>query len=68
MEEAVELTKREDGSINELYSKTLVENGVYGKAMDEISAFIETGYGTAIMKDMIRKTDLNEKGSDEGFS
>ena len=67
LEEAVELTKREDGSINELYSKTLVENGVYGKAMDEISAFIETGYGTAIMKDLLREAYLNEKGSDEGF-
>lgn len=68
LEEAVELTKSEDGSINELYSKALVENGMYGKAMDEISEFIETGHGTAIMKDLLREAYLNEKGSDEGFS
>ncbi|RKY99835.1 MAG: hypothetical protein DRQ13_01565 [Ignavibacteriae bacterium] len=67
LEEAVELTKREDGSINELYSKALIENGVYGKAMDEISGFIETGRGTAIMKDLLKEAYLNEEGSDEGF-
>ncbi len=67
LEEAVELTKREGGSINELYSKALIENGVYGKAMAEISAFIETGHGTAFMKDLLKEAYLNEKGSDEGF-
>ena len=68
LEEAVELTKSEDGSVNELYSKALVENGNYGKAMDEISVFIETGHGTSIMKDLLKEAYLNEKGSDEGFS
>jgi len=67
LEEAVELTRHEDGTINELYSKALVENGVYGKAMDEISKFIETGHGTVIMKDLLKEAYLNEKGSDEGF-
>ena len=67
LEEAVDLTRREDGSVNELYSKTLVENGVYGKAIDEISAFIETGHGTAIMKDLLKEAYINEKGSDKGF-
>jgi peroxiredoxin len=68
LEEAVDLTKSEDGSVNELYSKALVENGNYGKAMDEISVFIETGHGTSIMKDLLKEAYLNEKGSDEGFS
>ena len=67
LQEAVELTNREDGNINELYSKALVENGVYGKAMDEISKFIETGHGTVIMKDLLQEAYLNENGSDEGF-
>ena len=68
LEEAVDLTRREDGSVNELYSKALVENGNYGKAMDEISVFIETGHGTSIMKDLLKEAYLNDKGSDEGFS
>ncbi len=67
LEEAVDLTRREDGSVNELYSKTLVENGVYGKAIDEISTFIEAGHGTAIMKDLLKEAYINEKGSDKGF-
>lgn len=68
LEEAVELTKSEDGSVNELYSKALVENGNYEKAMDEISIFIEAGHGTSIMKDLLKEAYLNKKGSDEGFS
>ncbi len=67
IEEAVQLTDFKDGEMNELYSRALVENGKYDKAMEKISGFIEKGNGTTEMKTLLKEAYLNEKGSEEGF-
>jgi thiol-disulfide isomerase/thioredoxin len=67
LEEAVRLTKRKDGDINELYSKALVELGEFKKALDEITSFIKTGNSTVRMKDYLQEAYINEKGTTEGF-
>jgi len=67
LEEAVALTKRKEGDINDLYSKALVETGDFSKALDEISLFIMTGNGTVRMKDYLKEAYINEKGTTEGF-
>jgi len=68
LEEAVRYTKRKEGDINELYSRLLVENGDYKKALSEIGEFIKTGMGTVKMKDLLHEAYLNEKGTSEGFN
>lgn len=65
--EAVQLTNGEDETINELYSKSLVENSEYDIAMSKISDFIKRGYSTAIMKSYLKEAYLNEKGTVNGF-
>ena len=65
--EAVQLTDSKDGEMNELYSRALVENGEYDKAMEKISAFIENGNGTNEMKTLLKEAYLNEKGTEKGF-
>jgi len=67
IEEAVRLTESKDGEMNELYSKALIENGKYEKAMDEISSFIKSGNSTASMKSLLKEAYLNKNGSEEGF-
>jgi thiol-disulfide isomerase/thioredoxin len=67
LEEAVELTKRKEGDINELYSKALVETGEFSKALDEISTFIKTGNSTVRMKDYLQEAYINQKGTMDGF-
>lgn len=67
LDEAVALTKRKEGDINELYSKALVETGDFTKAMDEIASFIKTGNSTVRMKDYLKEAYINEKGTSEGF-
>lgn len=67
IEEAVNLTDSKDEEMNELYSKALVENGKYSKAMEKISGFIRTGNSSASMKSLLREAYLNEKGSEDGF-
>lgn len=67
IEEAVKLTNNNEGEINELYSKVLVENGQYSKAINRIDEFIKLGYGTENMKEYLREAYLNEKGNTEGF-
>jgi peroxiredoxin/tetratricopeptide (TPR) repeat protein len=67
LEEAVILTRNKEGDINELYSKVLVENGEYSKAMEKIGEFIKMGYATGSMKDYLREAYKNEKGSTEGY-
>jgi thiol-disulfide isomerase/thioredoxin len=53
--------------VNELYSKVLVENGDYSKAMNVIGDFIKMGSGTEKMKDYLWEAYQKEKGSTEGF-
>ncbi len=65
--EAVQLTNGEDETINELYSKSLVENSEYDIAMSKISDFIKSGYNTAVMKSYLKEAYLNEKGTENGF-
>ena len=67
LEEAVRLTKRKEGDINELYSKALVESGEFKRALDEITSFIKTGNSTVRMKDYLQEAYINEKGTTEGF-
>jgi thiol-disulfide isomerase/thioredoxin len=67
LEEAVALTRNKEGDINELYSKVLVENGEYSKAMEKINEFIKMGYATSSMKDYLREAYQNEKGSTDGY-
>ena len=67
LEEAVALTERKEGDINEIYSKALVQNGKYSKAMTDISEFIKMGNSTVKMKELLREAYLNEKGSETGF-
>ncbi|MGB5530771.1 MAG: TlpA disulfide reductase family protein, partial [Ignavibacteriaceae bacterium] len=54
--------------VNELYSKVLVENGNYSKAMTVIGDFIKMGSGTEKMKDYMREAYLNENGNTDGFN
>jgi thiol-disulfide isomerase/thioredoxin len=67
VEEAVVLTRNKEGDINELYSKVLVENGQYSKAMEKIGGFIKMGYATVKMKDYLKEAYVSDKGSAEGF-
>jgi thiol-disulfide isomerase/thioredoxin len=67
LKEAVQLTKRKEGNINDIYSKTLVETGNFEKALDEIASFIRAGNSTVRMKDYLREAYINEKGTTEGF-
>jgi peroxiredoxin/tetratricopeptide (TPR) repeat protein len=67
LEEALRYTKSKEGDVNELYSKVLVENGDYSKAMNVIGDFIKMGSGTEKMKDYLREAYRNEKGSTDGF-
>ena len=67
LEEALKYTKNKEGDVNELYSKVLVENGDYSKAMSIIGNFIKMGNATKIMKDYLREAYQKEKGTTEGF-
>ncbi len=67
LQEAVQLTKEKDENINELYAKSLIENGKYDVAMSEISKFIKSGHGTVQMKPFLKEAYLNEKGTEDGF-
>jgi peroxiredoxin/tetratricopeptide (TPR) repeat protein len=68
LEKAVGYTKNKEGDVNELYSKALIEDGEYSKALSSIGEFIKMGYATEKMKDYLREAYLNEKGSTEGYS
>lgn len=68
LEEALRFTKSKEGEVNELYSKVLVENGNYSKAMSVIGDFIKMGSGTEKMKDYMREAYLNENGNTDGFN
>jgi len=65
--DAVEMTKGTDETINELYAKSLVENSEYDVAMTKISDFIKAGQSTAVMKSYLKEAYLNEKGTENGF-
>jgi len=67
LDEALRYTKSKEGDLNELYSKVLVENGDYSKAMNVIGDFIKMGSATEKMKDYLREAYQKEKGSTEGF-
>lgn len=67
LQKAAKLTEEKEDEINELYAKTLVENGEYDFAMSKISDFIVAGHGTAHMKTILREAYLNERGTEEGF-
>ena len=68
LEEALSYTRSKEGEVNELYSKVLVENGNYSKAMTVIGDFIKMGSGTEKMKDYMREAYLNENGNTDGFN
>jgi thiol-disulfide isomerase/thioredoxin len=65
--EAVKLTNRKEGDINELYSKALVETGEFETALDEIASFVKSGNSTVRMKDYLQEAYVNSKGTTEGF-
>jgi thiol-disulfide isomerase/thioredoxin/tetratricopeptide (TPR) repeat protein len=67
LEEALRYTKSKEGDVNDFYSKVLVENGDYSKAMNVISDFIKMGSATQKMKDYLREAYQKEKGSADGF-
>ena len=67
LNEALSYTKSKEGDVNELYSKVLVENGNYAKAMSVIGDFIKMGSATGKMKDYLREAYQKEKGTTEGF-
>jgi len=67
LQEAVQLTKEKDENINELYAKSLIENGKYDVAMSKISKFIKSGHGTVQMKPFLKEAYLNENGTEDGF-
>jgi thiol-disulfide isomerase/thioredoxin len=52
--EAVDLTEGQVADINELYTKTLIDNGNYDKALDEAGKFIKSGESTSNMKDLLK--------------
>jgi len=66
-EEAVILTKKKEGEINELYCKALVQKGENEKVLDKIGDFIKSGYATSNMREMMREAYIKEKGSATGF-
>ena len=66
-EEAVKLTKKKEGEINELYCKALVQKGENQKVLDKIGDFIKSGYATSNMREMMREAYIKEKGSATGF-
>ena len=68
LEEALSYTKSKEGEVNELYSKVLVENRNYSKAMNVIGDFIKMGSGTEKMKDYLREAYLKENGNTDGFN
>ncbi len=67
LEEAVNLTKKEDPDINSLYAKVLMKNGEYKKMTSEIEGFIKSGKSTEDMKEMLKKAYVKNNGSDNGF-
>ncbi|MEJ2103676.1 MAG: TlpA disulfide reductase family protein [Ignavibacteriaceae bacterium] len=67
LEEALQYTQSKEGDVNELYSRVLVENGNYSKALNVIGDFIKMGSATAKMKDYLREAYQKEKGTTEGF-
>ena len=67
LDEALRYTKSKEGDVNELYSKVLVENGDYSKAMNVIGDFIKMGSATEKMKDYLQEAYQKEEGSTEGF-
>jgi len=67
LEEAVALTEKKEGDINENYSKALVQNRQYSKAMTDIGEFIKLGTSTVKMKELLKEAYINDQGSDTGF-
>ncbi len=66
-EEAVKLTKKKEGEINELYCKALAQKGENQKVLDKIGDFVKSGYATSNMREMMREAYIKEKGSATGF-
>jgi len=67
VERAADLTKNQEGDINELYTKLLYENGDNEKAKTVIEGFIKNGKSTAGMIDVLKNVYRTENGSDDGF-
>jgi thiol-disulfide isomerase/thioredoxin len=67
VDEAETLTKGQEGEINELYCKVLVQKGESKKAIEKMGEFIKSGYSTSGMKDLLREAYIAEKGSETGF-
>ncbi len=67
VERAADLTKNQEGDINELYTKLLYENGDNGKAKTVIEDFIKKGKSTAGMVDILKNVYKAENSSEDGF-
>ncbi len=68
LSEAVELTEGQSSDLNDLYAKTLIDNGQYDKALDELSKFIKSGNSTSDMKDLLKTAYVKKNKGEKGFS
>ena len=67
LEKAAKLSKNADGEINELYVKTVFENGDKSKTKSIVEEYVRDGKSTNAMIDILKEVYTSEKGSDEGF-
>ena len=67
VERAADLTKNQEGDINELYTRLLYENVEYSEAKTVIEGFIKKGKNTAGMIEILKNIYKAEKGSEAGF-
>jgi peroxiredoxin len=67
LEEAVELAERARPEMNETYSRLLLTQNQPQKALDAISDAIKAGTATSAMKDLLKSSYTEVKGTAEGF-
>ncbi len=67
-EEAVFLSKGKNLEINEHYAETLVKNGSFEKAVEEIEKFIKEGQSTSKMENLFRQAYLQQTGNEKEAS
>jgi peroxiredoxin len=67
LEKAANLTKNEDGEINEMFVTVVYENGDRQKTKEVIEDYIKDGKSTTAMTDILKKVYVAEKGSEKGF-
>ncbi|MBZ0200392.1 MAG: redoxin domain-containing protein [Ignavibacteriaceae bacterium] len=67
LEDAVEYTANEEADVNELYAQTLLETGNADEAITILSSVIKDGKGNDTIKELLKKSYVQEKGSDKGL-